>query len=76
MMVLFNDRIPSGHGRDGRTMSGTVTVVLGSLHFATVAGSEDAAQELPAWEGGCDDERSSTSGQMVEISSDQRSCPA
>ena len=38
IMVLFNDRIPSGHGRDGHTMSGTVTTVLDSHHFATVAG--------------------------------------
>ena len=71
MMVLVNDRIPSGHGRDGRTMSGTGTVALGSLHFANVDGSEDTVQEQPAWEGGCDDERSSTLGQMVEDSSDR-----
>ena len=73
MMVFVNDRIPSGHGRDGRTMTGTV---IGSLHFAAPAGSGYTAQERSTWEGGCDDEMSSTSGQIVEDSSDQRSCPA
>ena len=68
MMVFVNDRIPSG--RDGRTMS---AVVVDSLHFAPVAGSEDTAMEQPAWEGGCNDERSIMSGQMVEVFSDQRS---
>jgi hypothetical protein len=71
MMVFVNDRIPSGHSRDSRSMS---AVVLDSLHFAPVAGeSEDTALEQPAWEGGYDDERSRMSGQMVEVFSDQRS---
>ena len=70
MMVFLNDRIPSSHGHDGHAMSNAVT--LGSLHFRTVAGSVDTAQEQP---GRCDDVRG-TSGETAVKDPEQRSYPA
>ncbi|KAF8701704.1 hypothetical protein AX14_000333, partial [Amanita brunnescens Koide BX004] len=70
MMVFLNDRIPSSR-HDGHAMSNTVS--LGSLHFRTVAGSVDIAQEQPAEKGGCDDIRG-TSGETVTAVKDSEQC--
>ena len=70
MMVFLNDRIPSSR-HDGHAMSNAVS--LGSLHFRTVAGSVDIAQEQPAEKGGCDDIRG-TSGETVTAVKDSEQC--
>lgn len=43
MMVFVNDRISSNHSQDGT--SETVTVHLGSLHFARAAGTFSGTEE-------------------------------
>ena len=50
MMVFLNDRILYGD-RDDQAASEMVTGALGSIHFATAAGSVDTAQEQLAMEG-------------------------
>ncbi|KAF8350398.1 hypothetical protein F5887DRAFT_939003 [Amanita rubescens] len=73
MMVFLNDRTPSGdHGRDNHA-----TVILDSLHFATVAGPTDSAQEL-ALEGydGGGVESNKSARTAVEVPVKQDSCPA
>lgn len=72
MMVFLNDRTPSARGRGSHA-----TVVLDSLHFATVAGPTDTALEL-ALEGydtdGAESTRSARTA--VEVPVKQNSCPA
>ena len=62
MMVFLNDRIPSGHGRDDRA-------TFGSMHFATLPGLADTAQER------LNDARGSTPGQTT-VPPKKHSCPA
>lgn len=62
MMVLLNDRIPSGHGYGGQAVAQMVTKPLGSIHFATTPGLADTAQEQIPLEGA--DASSSITGRV------------
>ena len=63
MLVFLNDRIPSGHGRDGQAASEMTTGPLSSIQFVTAPGPAETAREQLAL--GDRDNPSSTSGRMA-----------